>query len=251
MAFRVALLQPDDPPDSFPDPQYARTTLGYPDGLIAIGGDLSADRLIQAYAHGIFPWFNDDQPIMWWSPDPRAVLFPTEFHMSRSLARRLRREDWTFSLNQEFSNVIKHCAVNRGEHGTWITSDMISAYENLHALGYAHSLEVWRDGELAGGVYGLRMGNMFFGESMFSVQTDASKIALSALTHVSLSEGISLIDCQLESPHLASLGMRELPRSEFLNLLAAGREPVTAMPDWKIPPKSATVLTELRSESTR
>ena len=168
--------------------------------------------------------------------------------MSRSLARRLRKESWTFSVNNEFARVIRHCATNRGEHGTWITEEMISAYETLHALGYAHSLEAWHEGELAGGIYGLRLGNLFFGESMYSARTDGSKIALSALVHVSKSENIKMIDCQLDSPHLHSLGMREISRTEFLGLLATGSEPAATMPDWQLGPQTATVLEQLRAE---
>jgi leucyl/phenylalanyl-tRNA--protein transferase len=248
MTFRVKLLQPNDPPDSFPDPEEARATLGYPDGLIAIGGDLSSARLLHAYRNGIFPWYNDDQPIMWWSPDPRAILLPDNFHMSRSLARRLRRESWAFSVNRCFSDVIRHCASDRGEHGTWITQDMIRAYENLHRLGFAHSVEAWRNNELAGGVYGVRLGGVFFGESMFSRSTDGSKVALSALLQIARSEGISLIDCQLESHHLRTLGMREVDRAEFLHYLAAATNTARALPDWQTPTLDADVLRDLAKD---
>lgn len=179
---------------------------------------------------------------MWWSPDPRAILLPENFHLSRSLKRRLRRETWTYSLNQCFDKVIRACAVGRGEHGTWITGDMIQAYENLHRLGFAHSVEVWRDGELAGGVYGVRLGGVFFGESMFSQITDGSKTALAALAHISRSEGISMIDCQLESQHLRTLGMREVTRVEFMRMLAAAAKTARARPDWRFSPRDARDL---------
>ncbi len=247
MNFRVRLLRPGDPVDQFPDPADARATLGYPDGLLAIGGDLSAERLLYAYRHGIFPWYNEDQPIMWWSPDPRAVIFPDEFHMSRSLARNLRRKNWSYSLNQAFTAVIHGCASGRGEHGTWITTDMMSAYESLHKLGYAHSVETWLDGKLVGGIYGLRLGQAFFGESMFSIAPDASKIAISALVQLCRDEHLSMIDCQLESPHLKSLGMRAIAREEFLSLLGNSIEPAKDLPDWQFKPRPASPLAQLRS----
>ena len=246
MTFRVKLLQPNDSAESFPDSNNARASIGYPDGLIAIGGDLSSERLLYAYSRGIFPWFNDDQPIMWWSPDPRAVIFTADFHMSRSLSRRLRNESWEYSLNQDFANVIKNCANNRGEHGTWITNDMISAYQKMHELGYAHSVEAWCDGELAGGIYGLRIGNIFCGESMFSLHADGSKVALSALVHVCKEEQIELIDCQLESTHLESLGMIEIPRSHFLNLLRGDSAKPAQLLNWEFSRLPATELTYLR-----
>jgi leucyl/phenylalanyl-tRNA--protein transferase len=225
MTFRVKLLQPNDSAESFPDPNNARASIGYPDGLIAIGGDLSSERLLYAYSRGIFPWFNDDQPIMWWSPDPRAVIFTADFHMSRSLSRRLRNESWEYSLNQDFA---------------------ISAYQRMHELGYAHSVEAWCDGELAGGIYGLRIGNIFCGESMFSLHADGSKVALSALVHVCKEEQIELIDCQLESTHLESLGMIEIPRSHFLDLLRGDSAKPAQLLNWEFSRLPATGLTYLR-----
>lgn len=219
MGFRVRMLNPEDPPASFPDPADMGIALGQPDGLLAIGGDLSPARLIEAYRIGVFPWFNEDQPILWWCPDPRAVIYPDGLHISRSLARTLKRCGWQRTINKDFTAVINACATERGKFGTWITPAMISAYRELHRLGYAHSVEIWQGEELAGGIYGIRLGNKFFGESMFTRITDGSKVALSALAELCLQEGIDLIDCQVSSPHLETLGMREIPRSRFLPLL--------------------------------
>ena len=246
-SFRIKLLTAEDPPESFPDPKSMRATLGYPDGLLAIGGDLSLERLLYAYRHGIFPWYNEDQPIMWWSPDPRAVIFPENFHMSRSLARQLRKEDWEYSLNENFATVIHACAENRDEHGTWITPDMLHAYQTLHEAGYAHSIETWRNGELAGGIYGLRLGNVFFGESMFSTLTDGSKVAISALVQLCKNERISMLDCQLESSHLATLGMVGISRDKFLSLLPDATANAQPLPNWQLVRQSAAPLSSLRN----
>lgn len=220
MGFRVRTLSPADPPASFPDPTAMGVALGQPEGLLAIGGDLSPERLIEAYRIGVFPWFNEDQPILWWCPDPRAVIYPEGLHISRSLVRTLKRCGWRRTINQDFPAVIHACASERGKFGTWITPDMIAAYCELHRLGYAHSIEIWDGAELAGGIYGIRLGNKFFGESMFSRVTDGSKVALSALAQLCISEQIDLIDCQVPSPHLESLGMVEIARNRFLPLLA-------------------------------
>lgn len=209
-------LKPTDPPDSFPDPEQA---LEEPDGLLAIGGDLSMPRLLAAYRAGIFPWYQDDQPIMWWSPDPRAVLFPAELHISRSLRKTLRQNRFSISIDADFAGVIDACADNRSDSGTWITTEMASAYQKLHDHGYAHSVEVWADGQLAGGLYGVNIGRIFFGESMFSRMTDASKIALVQLVCVCRGFGIRLIDCQVSSAHLANLGSRQIARTAFRELL--------------------------------
>lgn len=245
MAFRVRALAATDPPDSFPDPATARPALGYPDGLIAIGGDLSPERLIAAYSRGIFPWYNEDQPILWWSPDPRAIIVPETFHMSRSLARTLRRGGWEYSLNQEFHRVIEGCANARGEHGTWITAEMQDAYEKMHALGYAHSVESWFEGELAGGIYGIRLGKVFFGESMFTTLTGGSKVAISGLVSLCLSNGVTLLDCQMASEHLTTLGMEEVSREQFLQQL---RPRVLPSPDsdWSACRTPAESLSTLR-----
>ncbi|MCP4090622.1 MAG: leucyl/phenylalanyl-tRNA--protein transferase [Gammaproteobacteria bacterium] len=220
MGFRLQAIRPEDPVDSFPDPATMGVALGYPDGLLAIGGDLSPERLIAAYTRGIFPWFNAGQPILWWSPDPRAVLEPVQFHKSRSLIRMLRRGGWEYSVNNCFARIVKGCAQNRGDHGTWITAEMLAAYTSLHELGYAHSIECWFKGKLAGGIYGIRLGELFFGESMFSTISNGSKVALTALAELCPQAGVSLIDCQLSSPHLTTLGMVEIPRQAFLKRLA-------------------------------
>lgn len=246
MAFRVRTLLDSDPPDSFPDPAVANVALGYPDGLIAIGGDLSAERLLAAYTRGIFPWYNDDQPLLWWSPEPRAVIYPRRFHMSRSLARALKSGNWEWSLNQEFATTIESCATNRGRHGTWITPDMCAAYQHMHELGHAHSVESWHQGVLAGGIYGIRIGNVFFGESMFSKFDNGSKVAISALISLCISQGISLLDCQLPSEHLRSLGMEEIPRPDFLDHLRREASRPAPLLDWRLPRQSASDLADLR-----
>ncbi|MDP7153636.1 MAG: leucyl/phenylalanyl-tRNA--protein transferase, partial [Gammaproteobacteria bacterium] len=194
-----------------------------PNGLLAIGGDLSIERLLAAYRLGIFPWFSDDQPILWWTPDPRAVLFPAEIRISRSLTKRLRKNVYCVSVDQAFADVVAGCA-QRSTHsdeqtGTWITAQMASAYKRLHEAGHAHSIETWCDGKLVGGLYGINIGRAFFGESMFSHLTDASKVALIKLRSICHATGIELIDCQIGSGHLASLGSREIPRDEFNRLL--------------------------------
>jgi len=189
--------------------------LEYPNGLLAVGGDLDIDTLLSAYRRGIFPWYQDDQPILWWSPDPRAVLFPPEIRISRSLRRTLRRNTFEVSVNQDFAGVIAGCAADRDQPGTWITEDMLQAYSILHGSGHAHSIETWRDGELVGGLYGVSIGGVFFGESMFARETDASKVALAQLTGMRREMGIELIDCQVASAHLASLGARQISRADF------------------------------------
>lgn len=212
-----------DAPEWFPPLDQA---LEDPAGLLAAGGDLTPARLVAAYARGIFPWYSPGQPVLWWSPDPRAVLFPQEFHCSRSLARTIRGGKFSVSDDRDFAAVIDGCAAPRAASpGTWITSDMRAAYLELHRLGHAHSVEVWRGGELAGGLYGVRLGEVFFGESMFSRERDASKVALAHLVSMCLRNNVAVIDCQLPSRHLASLGVRCIPRSQFQSLL---REHVTA-----------------------
>ncbi len=206
-------IAPDDPPEAFPSPHRA---LRAPDGLLAVGGDLTPERLLAAYRRGIFPWFNEGQPILWWSPDPRAVILPDALHVSRSLRRTLRRAQFTVSIDQAFDAVIAGCAESRAATGTWITPEMRQAYQSLFELGNAHSVEVWQGETLAGGLYGVGIGRMFAGESMFSAVTDASKVALVALAHRCRALGVELIDCQLPTPHLESLGSRRLPRAEFL-----------------------------------
>ncbi|WP_166255357.1 leucyl/phenylalanyl-tRNA--protein transferase [Marinobacter salicampi] len=200
----------------FPPPEQS---LDEPDGLLALGGDLSPDRLLLAYRSGIFPWFTDDQPILWWSPDPRCVLFPQDIHISRSLRRTLNKYPFTVSADQDFSGVINRCADLRSE-GTWITRDMKDAYTRLHELGFAHSFEARnRAGELVGGLYGVALGRCFFGESMFSVETDASKVLMVYLANQLEAWGFHMMDCQVESRHLLTMGARTIPRAEFLSII--------------------------------
>ena len=197
------------------------TALATPNGLLCAGADLSAERILSAYHQGIFPWFSDGEPILWWSPDPRMVLFPAEFKVSRSLRRTLRASDYQVRLDSSFPAVLAACAntPRPGQPGTWITDAMQAAYRQLHQLGWAHSVEVWREDKLIGGLYGLAIGRMFYGESMFSHQTDASKIAAAHLARFLESRGFGMIDCQMRTEHLASLGAREIPRTEFIRQL--------------------------------
>jgi leucyl/phenylalanyl-tRNA--protein transferase len=192
-----------------------------PNGLLAMGGDLSVERLLDAYRHGIFPWFNPGEPILWWSPDPRMVLLPDEIRVTRSLARRIRNGGFEVRVDTAFADVMRACAGPRdGTDGTWISPAMVTAYTRLHQAGYAHSVETWHDGELVGGLYGVAIGRMFYGESMFSRMADASKVALVRLARQLQRWEFGLIDCQMETPHLASLGARTLPRAEFTTRLA-------------------------------
>ncbi len=191
-----------------------------PNGLLAAGGDLSTERLLAAYRQGIFPWYGEGEPILWWSPDPRMVLFPDELKISRSLAKTLRNKPYEVRFDTCFDAVMEGCAESRsGQPGTWITAEMREAYQRLHGLGYAHSVETWIDGSLAGGLYGVALGAVFFGESMFSRLRDASKIALVALVGQCKAKEIRLIDCQMHTRHLASLGARDIPRPRFSHLL--------------------------------
>ncbi len=201
----------------FPNPSDA---LSEPNGLLAAGGDLSPSRLIKAYQNGIFPWFNEDDPILWWSPDPRCILHPDKIHISKSMKKVIRKGDFSFTFDHAFSDVIEACAGTRQETtGTWISPEIQAAYLKLHHLGVAHSVEVWREGSLIGGLYGLAMGKLFFGESMFSYQENASKIAFIALSRQLLEWGYPLIDCQIHNPHLQSLGAEHIPRSVFLDYI--------------------------------
>lgn len=187
-----------------------------PNGLLAAGGDLSPQRLLEAYRQGIFPWFNEDDPLLWWSPDPRMVLFPAELKVSRSLRKALRQRDYEIRTDSAFQSMMRACAAPRGNHGgTWISDAMIAAYVELHRRGHAHSVETWVDGELVGGLYGIAMGRMFYGESMFSRRTDASKIAFVHLVRQLQRWGFGMIDCQMKTAHLASLGAREIARADF------------------------------------
>jgi leucyl/phenylalanyl-tRNA--protein transferase len=204
--------------DPFPPPAHA---LREPGGLLAAGADLSPDRLLMAYRQGIFPWYNIGQPVLWWSPDPRMVLFPAEFRMPRSLVKRLRRRDYEIRIDTAFEAVMRACAAPRSDAaGTWITPDMIAAYCELHRLGHAHSIETWIDGGLAGGLYGIALGRVFYGESMFARTSDASKIALAHLVHRLQRGQFGIIDCQMNTAHLARFGAREIPRRAFSQHLA-------------------------------
>lgn len=203
---------------SFPPLESA---LAEPNGLLASGGDLSAGRLLDAYRHGIFPWFNPGDPILWWSPDPRMVLVPGEVRVTRSMAKRIRNGGFDIRIDTAFVDVMRACAAPRAdETGTWISPQMVAAYSRLFDLGYAHSVEVWHGGELVGGLYGVAIGRMFYGESMFSRMADASKVALVCLARQLQRWGFGLIDCQMETPHLTSLGARTLPRAMFATRLA-------------------------------
>ena len=191
------------------------------DGLLCIGGDLKPQRLILAYQNGIFPWFSENEPILWWSPDPRLVLFPRDIKISRSLKKSIRKHQFSITFDQAFEETIRACAAPRGgeEDGTWLMEEMIEAYVTLHHMGIAHSVETWSQGKLVGGLYGLSLGKSFFGESMFHTQTDASKAALAFLANHLACHNFDLIDCQITSDHLLSLGAREIPRQTFLKIL--------------------------------
>ncbi|MCE2595675.1 leucyl/phenylalanyl-tRNA--protein transferase [Motilimonas cestriensis] len=197
----------------FPDPSLALTE---PDGLLAVGGDLSPARLLAAYRKGIFPWYSDDQPIMWWSPSERATIKPSQVHISRSMARLIRQDKFEITVNVSFTEVIKACADERKDDGTWITPDMQQAYTQLHQLGHAHSIEVWQQAQLVGGIYGVSIGRLFCGESMFHRATNASKIAFIALCQHFKQHGGNLIDAQIPNPHLTSLGVKSQTRADFL-----------------------------------
>lgn len=218
---------------SFPDPNQASA-----DGLIAYGGDVGPERLIDAYSHGIFPWFNDDdEPVLWWSPDPRTVIAPSDLHISRSLAKRLRSDRFRVTVDEAFADVTAACAEPRKTStGTWITPRMRAGYQALHEMGLAHSVETWSGGELAGGLYGVSLGRMFFGESMFARVPDASKVALAHLAHQLEAWDYTLIDCQLPNEHLATLGAREIPRRDFLALVRANTAKATRQGHWTFDP---------------
>jgi leucyl/phenylalanyl-tRNA---protein transferase len=222
----ITWLAPSDPPDRFPPTERA---LDDPAGLLAAGGDLSTERLLAAYQRGIFPWYSEGQPVLWWSPDPRAVLMPEEFRLTRSLAKTLRNRGFTLSIDRHFQGVIDGCAAPRARSpGTWLLPEMRAAYLELHRLGHAHSFETWLDGALVGGLYGIRLGNVFFGESMFSLERDASKAAVARLVEYCRGEGVVVIDCQLPSRHLQSLGSRQISRAQFQGLL---REHIAMAPE--------------------
>jgi leucyl/phenylalanyl-tRNA--protein transferase len=224
---------------AFPDPARAE-----PDGLLAVGGDLSPERLLTAYARGIFPWYSAGSPILWWSPDPRLVLEPSALHVSRTLRRTIRAGRLRVTADEAFGRVIRRCAARErpGQAGTWITPEMIAAYERLHALGFAHSFEAWEGEALAGGLYGVSLGGAFFGESMFADRTDASKVAFVRAVEWLAARGVRLVDCQVPTAHLASLGAVEVPRETFLARLEEALGAPTLRGRWRLeePPGAVT-----------
>ena len=213
----LTLLDPKQAGQSFPPVALA---LSEPDGLLAVGGCLSTQRIINAYSLGIFPWYSNEDPILWWSPDPRLVIFPDKLHISKSLQKTLRKQHFQISFDTAFSEVIEACAAPRSqETGTWLTPEMQAAYIRLHKEGYAHSVEAWHDNQLVGGLYGIAVGQVFFGESMFHSKTDASKVAFVSLIQQLSNWGYQLIDCQVHTQHLVKLGAEEITRTHFSSLL--------------------------------
>jgi len=204
------------------------------EGIIAVGGNLSPGMLVSAYRQGIFPWFSEGDPLLWWSPDPRCVLFPRHVHISKSMKRFLRKNPFDYSIDRDFEGVIYECAriPRDGQDGTWITGEMIEAYTRLHNLGFAHSLEVWFEGVLAGGIYGISLGGMFFGESMFSRVPNASKAAFIALAGFLEGEGFDCLDCQLPTPHLLSLGAESTAREEYLKIIKGSLQKPDRIGSW-------------------
>jgi leucyl/phenylalanyl-tRNA--protein transferase len=215
----------------FPDPELAE-----PDGLLAVGGDLSPERLLRAYAEGIFPWYSDDTPVLWWSPEPRMILLPEELHVPRSLHRTMRSGRYRIRSDTAFGAVIRRCAEKDrpDQDGTWITGEMVEAYERLHALGHAHSFEAWDDDGLAGGFYGVSLGAAFFGESMYADRPDASKAAFATAVAWMHARGFELVDCQVDTEHLRRFGAREIPRAEFLARLRNALATAGTRGPWRI-----------------
>ncbi|MEX2125515.1 MAG: leucyl/phenylalanyl-tRNA--protein transferase [Woeseia sp.] len=237
---QIKWISRDDPPDAFPP---ISTALRSPNGLLAAGGDLASERLLHAYEHAIFPWFDTGQPILWWSPDPRCVLLPEGFHVSRRFNRTLKASSFRISFNEVFDRVISACSGRRDEHsGTWITPDMIAAYSKLHRLGWAHSVEVWLETKLVGGIYGIAIGGAFFGESMFSHVANASKVAALALCQQLAKHDFRVVDCQVPSPHLMSLGATLMPRDKFAGLLQLVCTPRKRFDKWPDAPIEAALL---------
>jgi leucyl/phenylalanyl-tRNA--protein transferase len=234
---RLAYLEPgaDFPP--------SREALTHPNGLLAVGGSLDSDTLLSAYRRGIFPWYEAPQPVLWWTPDPRSVLFLDELHLSRSLRKTLRRDLFSLSVDKHFTDVMQCCAAPRkAQEGTWIDNQMIRAYSKLHSAGYAHSIEVWQDELMVGGLYGVALGGVFFGESMFSRATDASKVALVGLVALLTEHGGSFIDCQVASEHLNSLGARDIPRVDFEKRLQHTKPSVASGLEWCLPERSCALI---------
>lgn len=226
----IVWLSERDSPDAFPSVKLA---LREPDGLLAAGGDLSPQRLIAAYRRGIFPWYSQGQPILWWCPDPRAVLIPSQFKTSRSLAKSMRNRGFTTRIDTAFDAVIAACGSTEVRPGgTWLSPEMRTAYSNLHAQGFAHSFETWSGNRLIGGLYGVAIGHVFFGESMFSLERDASKMALRCLCDELIAREFHMIDCQMATPHLLSLGAQLIPRTEFIERLRTHVNVVTDIGVW-------------------
>lgn len=217
------------------EPLFPHPSEAVNDGLLAVGGDLSPQRLIAAYASGIFPWYGDDDPILWWSPDPRLVLFPEKFKVSKSLKQTIKKSHFDIRIDFAFEEVINSCKKipRKEQDGTWITNEMKEAYMKMHELGLAHSIETWEGNKLVGGLYGLSLGNIFFGESMFHKRTDASKVAFYYLSRLALNWNFSVIDCQVTNPHLISLGAEEIPRDNFLDILSESTEKETRQGKWE------------------
>ena len=215
----LVLLDPETP--DFPNPTSAAKD---PDGLLAVGGNLAPSTILNAYSMGIFPWYNDQDPILWWSPSIRCVIYPDQLHISKSLKKYIRKHPFSVTIDRSFHQVIRACAERGNSRDTWITSDMISAYTELHSLGHAHSLEVWENKRLIGGIYGLAVGAVFCGESMFSHATNGSKIAMLYLCQHLDAKGFKLLDCQLANEHLLTMGGQTMKRGDFLSQLAALRE---------------------------
>ena len=239
---RVIWLAEDDPPEAFPP---VANALREPDGLLAAGGDLSIERLLAAYRNGIFPWYSDGQPLLWWSPDPRCVFRNGDFHLSRRLRRELRKSKARICFNTAFTEVLHACAGPRQyQQGTWITRDMIAAYDALHDAGWAHSVEIWQNGTLVGGLYGIIIGRVLFGESMFSGIPNASKIALLFLDRMLQAGTLGLIDCQVQSRHLLSLGAAVVQRARFVEILDELCEPQQAFTSWPELPLMASQLVQ-------
>jgi leucyl/phenylalanyl-tRNA--protein transferase len=215
------------------EPVFPPPELASPEGIIAVGGDLSSQRLLNAYGSGIFPWYSEGEPILWWSPDPRLVLLPGDLHISKSMKKILKKNLFHLSFDHSFTQVIENCRRPRpGQRGTWITDEIRDAYSKLHQLGFAHSVEVWRQNQLVGGLYGVSIGKCFFGESMFAETANASKFAFIKFFQRLFQAGFIMIDCQVPSDHLKRLGAREIPRKQFLSLLAKGLKSKTIRGKW-------------------
>ncbi len=239
-ANRIAWLRPDDPPESFPS---IHSCVNEPPGLLAAGGDLSSERLLYAYRAGIFPWYEEGQPILWWSPDPRCVLVPRSYHVARRLRRQLAASEARVTFNRAFADVMQACAApRRAQRGTWITQDMFTAYGRLHDEGWAHSIEITDRGRLVGGLYGLAIGRVFFAESMFSAEANASKFALLGLCSALTQNDFEFIDCQVVSQHLLTLGATTIPRRDFAAILESACKPSTTFENWPDAPTSVREL---------